>query len=455
MELLMLIQTDPDAVDASLFLGWFVAFLVFIFFYILHEVDKLKDLKILYCFVEKEIGGLKIIPTEVEVLGNFKKVGYDKLRHMHIITIRHNFKKQIIYSEFSWDNYLANLKRKRWLRFFYDMEAYVFKRELSVEREIQTFYTNGWKVYFAFSAMFQFTLRGIATSFFIGAVFGSIFSGADFFGFLIGGGIGVGISLINTILYERGVIKPKKKIEKTKMEWIMVPAHPMKKIIDIYGVWGEKQTVTNKADKPEMEWTEFKEIVKGFEEVRKIQESELFQNVNYKKIDEKEVDITFAEMLKAKHSPLYQMRYLYNQIINAKEINEQLQNDNRSLYNQLTYLKSTEDRRRNEFVMEFLQEQQKNSDNFKDIFQKISGDMQFGLKWDKIASRVLKEVEEKRGDDRTEKLNLISQIMLKIVEKLLQMKNGDTMLDISSLMKQLELKQEDFIVAKKGEGQEN
>lgn len=445
MLLNLLMQTDPDAVDAGLWLGWFIAYLMVFVCLLIHYIEKLRSLKVVYCYKEKEVDGKPVISTEITLLGEFKKVGYDDARKLHTITFRHNLKSLTIYSKYSWDQYLATFKRKIWFLWFYDMDAYIFKKEIPDGKIVKLDFTSAWKVYLGFKWIYEFSLRGIAVSFTITALIVSAFSGGDFIVFLIAGGIGVIISLVNTVLYERGVINPKKKTEKITYEWHMFPSEPHKKIIDVYKIKGEKQVVVEKADKPEMGWEKFEEEIEGFEEVQKILNSDLYKKIKYKKIKEREEDRTLSEMVKAKHSALYQMRYLYNEIVKAQETNLKLQRDNQNLYNQLGYLKSTEDRRRNEFVMNFLQEQQKNSDNFKDIFQKLSGDLQFGIKWDKIASRVLKEVEEKRKDDRFDKLNLISQILFKIVEKLVQLKNGDTLLDISSLMKKMDIKENDFL----------
>jgi len=442
---MLLIQTDPNAVDAGLFLGYFLAFIVFFFMYGWHYYDKFKNMKVVYCFQEKEVDGQPVISTEIELLGVFKKVGYDQVRKLHTITFRHNLKNFTVYSKYSWDQYVASFKRKKWLRILYDMDAYVFKRKIPKGKDTETDFKAIWKAYFLFKGIFQFTLKGIASSFLI---MGLIVSGCaewDFLVFLIGGFIGIGIALGNSILYEKGIIKPKRKKEKTFFEWVMFPTEPLFKIIDVYKVKGEKLITVEKADKPESEWEKFKVKVQGFEEVQKILRSDLYRDVKYKKIAEVEEERNYNEIIKAQHSALYQMRYLYNEIVESQDINTHLQRDNRSLYNQLSYLKATEDRRRNEFVMDFLQEQQKNSDNFKDVFKKLSGDMQFGLKWDKIASRVLREVEERRGDNKLDKLELISQIMLRIVEKLTQLKNGDTMLDIGALMNKLNIKEEDFV----------
>lgn len=431
---------------ADFWLGWMVAVLLCIIFPMIHWGDKFFDQKIIECWKEIEEGGKKMISKEMQVVGVYKKTTFDKARNMYKLHFRHNFKKFIVYSEYNIDEYLSHFKLRKYLFILYMINAYLFERKLPEKREIEFDYTTGWKIYFGFKYLYQANVTGVCSSFLITGFLISAFAGFNFFVFLIGGAIGVFISVVNTLLYDKGILKPKKKRETEETELVLFPTTPKYEIIDIYEVRGKKLTTVEKDDKPEREWKPFKTVIRGYNKLQKMINSDLYSELAYIKIDEEKKLRSPQEVKQSQHSNLYQMRYLYNQLLNAKDNNRRLQVDNRDLFNRLAYLQETNDQERKEFAMDIILEQQRAGKTLKEMIKQISGDQKIDLNWEKVVERAITKVEESREDKRYDMLKYVSEILLVLVQEVRKViGDGIPQIELNNLVKQLEIKEDDFL----------
>ena len=338
---------------------------------------------------------------------------------------------------------------RHYLFIIYALDCYLFERKSSL-KHIEEHFSKAGKIYLFFKAIYsvrksndRIHMMGIFGSFLITGFIGGGILGFDFIAFLIFGFIGIVIALVNTILWERGIIKLKKIQEETEKELFLMPKAPKYKIIDTYLVEGKKLQMVQKEDKPEKEWVEFREKINDFNELQKIANSNLYKEIKYIKIKETKRLRSPEEIKNSKHNSLYQMRYLYNQLIGSKENNSRLQKDNRHLWDRLAYLNETMDQERRKFAMDTLLEQQRAGKSFKEIMKQMIGDQQIDLKWDKVVERALMKIEGMKEEKRLEQMKILTQLMYKLVEKMGQ--NGGITQEISNIVKKLEIDEEDII----------
>jgi len=410
------------------------------------------DKKIVECWVEDENG---IISSEMETIGEYQDFKFVKDRNMYALIFRHNFKKRIVYSEFNMPDYLSHFRNKRYLWIFYMIDAYLYERQCE-EKIVEREYTGAWKLYFVFKFFFSVGKYGsrLFFSFLItGLIISGIFFEWNFIAYLLSGLIGVLIAIINDRLYERGIIKPKRKKEKVQTELILFPSTPKYRIIDIYRVVGEKLQTVKKADKPEKKWEAYEDTIRSFDELQKIvQNREMYRKIKYFKIKEEKRLRSPEEIRSSRHKKLYQMRYLYNQLLSSKDNNRRLQKDNRTLWDRIAHLNETLDQKRREFAMDIIQEQQRTGKSFKEVIKQLYGDSQIGQRWDSVVERALKRIEESKAMEFAKKLETLTMIFSRILDKLNL--NGGLGVEITRLAEQLDIKKEDIIDSIKQSEQE-
>lgn len=430
---------------SDFWLSWGITIIIIVVFIFVRSIEEFKRKKIVESWVEQEIDGKKVISKEMQRIGEHIKTELDPARNMYKLTFKHNFKKRIVYSEYSFEEFISGFRLRRYLVIFYMIEGCMFERKLSKPREVSLEHTAAWRAYFLFKAIYQFNIWGIFSSFLITGFTISAFSGFNFVVFLIAGFIGVLIGMANTFLYNKGVIKPKLKTKIVDTELILFPIQPKYRIEDIYMVTGKKLIITKKADKEQKEWVEFEEKINKFKTLIRMLNSDLFKEIQYKKIGEKKILRDPSDIKKSRHSNLYQMRYIYNQLLNARENNIRLQGENRDLFDRLAYLRETSDKERREFAMNILLEHQKTGKSFKEIIKQVFGDQQIDLKWDKVVERALIRLEREKKDKILERVEIISRILKNIVEKLTANKN----IEFDNLVKNFKLKEEELLAETK------
>jgi len=456
------------------YLGWGIAIVLLIFFPMWHELEALYRTKYVECYKEIYDEGGKPILDKMIRLGMFKSERFLKAKDCYELTFRNGLKTLKILSPASLEEYIGHWLVKRIIQILYFIDAYLFEIPLENPIEKEMGYKNKWKAYFIFSYVFSFNIRGICLSFFFVGMIAAGITNWNFIIFLLSGSIAIIPGFINTWLYKNQYIQPKKDIQTTTTEIWMVPIESKYEIVDIYEVEYEQREKLETGDKAgKYVWVKYpnefetdkngkpvldseekpimkKILVERFETIQDLKLNKNIKNLAYVKVREEERMRTLADMKKERKSFLSRNAYLWKMIISGRGENNRLQEEVRSLHEQLVFLEETKDKEIKEFNGKIMLERKGQRNTLKDIIGEIYGAQLVNTKWEQVTLNAMRVIESEKQKKKEDQMDRLIQGLDKLYDKIASTVN----INVDDLKNLLKIKPEEMIAPEEGSATE-
>jgi len=407
--------------------GWGVAIIAIFLIPVWHWIEKFKEKQWWEVYSEKsdKKTGRKYIRSQMESIGELKECKWVEVDQRYEFYFNIRGKRRVYYSLVSRDDLLSDWLLKKYLIVIYLMDCVVFKKKLApseyYDKEIEPSLLG--KIYLAFSSVFHFgvsMLAGGGIMAIIFALFRGITASDSFQYFLIGFVVGIGISLVNSFLQDRGIIKVQNKKKKIKAERWIEPIESNYRVEDIYKVEYKIRMSKDQNDGAS------DLVVKPVKETMTyVQLADLILNrkaevISQIQVDKREKKVSIAEQKRSRRSFLARSRYMWETIQNLKRQIRRLQRNIRSLHEQLDFVEATKDLDVAQLSSAIIAETGRVRETLKKVIARIYTSQLIEPDWNNTLKIALRELEEEKEEKKMEKMQNILDVLVKLLNQLSQ-----------------------------------